>query len=48
MNTLITNDESWVYGYDLETGALSSQWKTLGSPRPKRHTKYGARWKWCW
>ena len=25
----ITSDESWVYGYDIETKAQSSQWKVL-------------------
>ena len=33
---VITRDESWVYGYDLKTMALSSQWKSPGSPRPKK------------
>ncbi|XP_076066074.1 protein GVQW3-like [Oratosquilla oratoria] len=27
MNTIITGDESWVYGYDPETKSQSSQWK---------------------
>ncbi|XP_054744503.1 histone-lysine N-methyltransferase SETMAR-like [Anastrepha obliqua] len=27
MNTIITVDESWVYGYDPETKMQSSQWK---------------------
>ena len=35
MKTIITGDESWIYGYDTETKAQSSQWKTPGSPRPK-------------
>jgi hypothetical protein len=34
MRTIITSDESWVYRYDPETKAQSSQCKTLGSPRP--------------
>jgi len=29
-------DESWVYGYDPETKAQSSQWKSPESPRPKK------------
>jgi histone-lysine N-methyltransferase SETMAR len=33
---LITGDESWMYGYDPETKAQSSKWKTLNSPRPKK------------
>jgi hypothetical protein len=36
MNALITDDESWVCGYDPETEAQSSQWKTPGYPRPKK------------
>ncbi|XP_015920905.2 histone-lysine N-methyltransferase SETMAR-like [Parasteatoda tepidariorum] len=36
LNTVITGDESWVYGYDLETKRQSSQWKHPDSPRPKK------------
>ncbi|GFY22806.1 hypothetical protein TNCV_2180671 [Trichonephila clavipes] len=36
MKLIITGDESWVYGYDAETKQQSSQWKTPGSPRPKK------------
>ncbi|GFV29789.1 uncharacterized protein TNCV_1926141 [Trichonephila clavipes] len=36
MKFIITGDESWVYGYDPETKQQSSQWKTPGSPRPKK------------
>ncbi|XP_049271908.1 histone-lysine N-methyltransferase SETMAR-like [Rhipicephalus sanguineus] len=36
MNTIITGDESWVYGYDPETKSQSSQWKHFTSPRPKK------------
>ncbi|UYV79244.1 hypothetical protein LAZ67_17001721 [Cordylochernes scorpioides] len=32
----ITGDESWVYGYDVETKAQSSQWKLPHEPRPKK------------
>ena len=32
MSSVITGDESWVYGYDLETKQMSSQWKTASSP----------------
>jgi len=28
MKTIITSDESWVCGYDLETKAQTSRWKT--------------------
>jgi hypothetical protein len=33
--SIITGDESWVYGCDPETKQMSSQWKTLSSPRPQ-------------
>ena len=33
---IITGDESWVYGYDIETKVQSSQWVGCGSPRPKK------------
>jgi len=36
LNTVITGDESWVYGYDPETKAQSSQWRHSSSPRPKK------------
>jgi histone-lysine N-methyltransferase SETMAR len=36
LNTIITGDESWVYGYDPETKSQSSQWKHSSSPRPKK------------
>ena len=35
-NIVTTGDESWVYGYDPETKAMSSQWKHSTSPRPKK------------
>jgi hypothetical protein len=35
LKTVITGDETWVYGYDLETKVQSSQWKHSSSPRPK-------------
>jgi len=35
LKKLVTGDESWVYGYDLETKQQSSQWKGSTSPRPK-------------
>ena len=36
LSKIITGDETWVYGYDPETKFQSSQWKTPGSPRPKK------------
>ena len=42
LKKVITGDESWVYSYDLEMNILtrlvyqSSQWKSSGSPHPKK------------
>ena len=36
LEKVITRDESWVYSYDLEMKAQLSQWKSLGSPGPKK------------
>jgi len=36
MSSVITGDESWVYGYDPETKQMSSQWKIASSPRLKK------------
>ena len=36
LQKVITGDESWVYGYDVETKAQSSQWKHTESPRLKK------------
>lgn len=36
LKKVITGDESWVYGYDIETKAQSSQWKRPEEPRPKK------------
>ena len=36
LKTIITSDETWVYGYDVETKALSSQWVGQGLPRLKK------------
>ena len=35
INIVITGDESWIYGYDVETKVRSCQWKLLHEPRPK-------------
>jgi len=32
LKNIVTGDESWVYGYDLETKQQSSQWKGPTSP----------------
>jgi hypothetical protein len=34
--TIVTSDESWVYGYNPETKQQSSQWKTPNSQQPKK------------
>ena len=36
LKTIVTGDETWVYGYDVETKAHSSQWVGQGSPQPKK------------
>ncbi|UYV76619.1 hypothetical protein LAZ67_14001482 [Cordylochernes scorpioides] len=36
LQRVITRDEAWVYGYDVETKAQSSQWKLPHEPRPKK------------
>ncbi|UYV78960.1 hypothetical protein LAZ67_17000504 [Cordylochernes scorpioides] len=36
LQRVITGDEAWVYGYDAETKAQSSQWKLPHEPRPKK------------
>ncbi|UYV62181.1 hypothetical protein LAZ67_1008131 [Cordylochernes scorpioides] len=35
LQRVITGDEAWVYGNDVETKAQSSQWKLPHEPRPK-------------
>ncbi|UYV78161.1 hypothetical protein LAZ67_16000324 [Cordylochernes scorpioides] len=36
LQRVITGDEAWVYGYDVETKAQSSQWKLPHEPRSKK------------
>ncbi|UYV84461.1 hypothetical protein LAZ67_X002283 [Cordylochernes scorpioides] len=36
LKNVITGDETWVYGYDLETKRQSSQWLEPGEPRFKK------------
>ena len=36
LSNVITGDETWVYAYDPETKTQSSQWRSPGSPRPKK------------
>ncbi|CAH2012579.1 unnamed protein product [Acanthoscelides obtectus] len=35
LSKIVTDDETWCYGYDPETKQQSSQWKTPSSLRPK-------------
>ena len=35
LKKVITGDESWVYAYDIETKAQSSQWKRPGAHQNK-------------
>lgn len=35
-NNSEANDETWVYGYDVETKIQSPAWKLLNEPRPKK------------
>jgi hypothetical protein len=39
LKRVITGNESWVYGYDVEMQMQSSKWLGKNSPRPKK-----ARW----
>ena len=36
ISSIITGEETWVYGYDLETKHQSSQCESPNSPRPKK------------
>ena len=36
LKKVITSDEPWMYDYDIETNAQSSQWKLPDEPRPKK------------
>ena len=36
LKRIITGDETWLYGYDVETKSKLSQWRHSGSPRPKK------------
>ena len=38
INNVLTGDETWVYGYDVEKKEQSSQWMETFSPRPKKST----------
>jgi hypothetical protein len=36
LKTVVTSDETWMYGYDAETKVQSSHWKHSSPPRPKK------------
>jgi hypothetical protein len=36
LKRIITGNETWVYGYDVETKTQSSQWVGKNSPRMKK------------
>jgi hypothetical protein len=36
LKRIITGDETWLYGYDVETKMQFSQWVGKNSPRPKK------------
>ena len=36
LKNIITGDDTWVCGYDVETKMQSSQWMGKGSTRPKK------------
>jgi hypothetical protein len=38
LKNVVTGDETWAYGYDVETKARSSQWDSEMSPIPKKIT----------
>ena len=39
LNSVITGDATWVFEYDPETKRQSHEWKSYGSPRPKKARK---------
>ena len=41
LKKVINGDESWLYGYDIETKAQSSQWKRPEEPRPEKAKAFG-------
>jgi hypothetical protein len=47
LKTVITGDETWVYGYEPETKVQSSQWKHSSSPRTKKHNRCRAKSRCC-
>jgi len=48
LKNIITRDETWIYGYDVETKTQSSQWMGKWSPQPKKHGCVGQGSRCCW
>ena len=49
LSKVVTRDETWCYGYDLETKQASSRWKTPDSPKPKRRPdRFDQMLRSCW
>ncbi|CAF4935511.1 unnamed protein product [Pieris macdunnoughi] len=40
LQRVITGNESWIFGYDVETKAQSSQWKLPHEPRLKKARQF--------
>jgi hypothetical protein len=36
LTNIVTGDETWIYGYDVQTKAKSSQWVSKTSPTPNK------------
>ena len=47
LSKIITGDESWVYGYDVETKVQSSQWTSKTTPYPKKLAKFDPKSRCC-
>jgi hypothetical protein len=45
LGNIITDEETWIYGYDPETKAKSSVWKYPSPPRPKKACEVGSKTK---
>ena len=47
LSKIITGDESWVYGYDVETKVQFSQWTSKHPPDPKKLAKFDPKSRCC-
>ena len=48
LKNVVTDDDFWVYGYDLETKQQSSKWKGPMSPQPRRCARREAKQSSCY